>query len=128
LSPNLVFDSERILGISKSSVSYNKNDCWIPAFPYSNEVNLKKMNKDEVKEIQNTQFDGMDPNLVSLYCDYHDVCKPYFERLAYDDEYRKVLEDFHDETCPVILSSGDYEYVTMVLQDRQEAFKRVLSF
>jgi len=69
LSPNLVFDSERILGISKSSVSYNKNDCWIPAFPYSNEVNLKKMNKDEVKEIQNTQFDGMDPNLVSLYCD-----------------------------------------------------------
>ena len=44
----------------------------------------------EIKLIQDHDFFGLDPNLCSLYFDHQDICKPYFERLAYDDEYRKI--------------------------------------
>lgn len=127
--PNVVFDSERILGIDHKDVfTYKKGQCWKPLFSYDEDVDFSKLEDDEAQQIQDKQFDGLDPNLVALYCDHTDICKPFFERLAYDDEYRKILEEFNDETCPLILSGCDYDYVTMVLKDRQEAFKRVLSF
>ena len=58
LAPNLVFDSERILGICRSSNDYIEGTCWTPAFPYSEEVNFRKKNKDEVRKIQEEQFDS----------------------------------------------------------------------
>lgn len=127
--PNVVFDSEKILGIeSKNALSYTPGSCWKPSFPYESSLDFHKKKDCEVLELQRTEFDGMDPNLLSLYCDYQKVCQPFMERLAYGDEYRKILEQFNDEACPLILSTKDLEYINMAIQDRQKVFKRILKF
>lgn len=129
LSPNVVFDSERILGIDhKDVMSYTPNSCWRPLFPYDNTLNLHELEPEKAQRVQDKDFDGLDPNLLSLYCDHEDVCKPYLERLAYGDEYKKILEQFNGNSCPIVLSSSDLDYITMVLKDRQKAFIRVLTY
>jgi len=47
--------------------------------------------------------------------------------VAYDDSYRKILEDFKDNNSPVILSDNDIEYVTNVLKSQQKEFQKVIS-
>lgn len=126
--PNVVFDSERILGIDhKDVLTYKKGELWIPLFPYDDNVDFLNMKENEIEQVQK-DFCGLDPNLMSLYSDYPTICKPLLDRLAYDDEYRKILEEFNAEDCPIVLSNGDLDYINMVLKDRQEAFKRILSF
>lgn len=128
-SPNVVFDSEKILGIeSKSGLSYTPGSCWKPSFPYDSGLDFHNMEEEQVAKIQKEEYEGMDPNLLALYCDHQKVCQPFMERLAYDDEYRKILEQFNDVACPIILSESDLEYINMVIKDRQKAFKRILKF
>lgn len=128
-APNVVFDSERIFGIDhKNVLNYKKGQVWKTLFPYNPEVDFSKMTDDKAQQIQDKDFSGVDPNLFSLYCNYPEICQPFLERLAYDDEYRKILEEFNDEACPLLLTSDDLDYVTMVIKDRQEAFKKVLNF
>ncbi len=128
-APNVVFDSERILGIDhKDVLNYKKGSVWKPLFPYDTSVDFSEMSDEKAQKIQDKDFDGVDPNLFSLYCDYPKICQPFLERLAYGDEYRKVLEEFNDSTCPLILTPQDLDYITMVIKDRQKAFERVLKF
>lgn len=128
-APNVVFDSERIFGIDhKDVLTYKAGQVWKPLFPYDVDVDFSNMTDEKAQQIQDNDFSGVDPNLFSLYCDYPKICHPFLERLAYDDEYRKVLEEFNDEACPLLLTEHDLEYVNMVIKDRQEAFKRVLKF
>lgn len=127
--PNVVFDSERILGIDhKDVLSYSPGSCWKPLFPYDSSLDFHNMEEEQVAKIQKEEYEGMDPNLLALYCDHQKVCQPFMERLAYDDEYRKILEQFNDAACPITLSESDLEYVNMVIKDRQKAFKRILKF
>lgn len=127
--PNVVFDNERILGIDhKDVLTYNPENCWKPLFPYSSDLDFSQLTDEEANQIRDEKFDGLDPNLCSLYMDYPELCTPYFERLAYDDEYRKILEEFRGDASPVILSDSDYEYVTNALEHQREVFKRILKF
>lgn len=123
--PNVVYDSERSLGIDHKNVrTYNHDQCWYPEFPYTEE--LRFSNGLEAKIISQKEFDGVDPNLLSVFIDYHDFCQPYFERLAYDDEYRKILEDFTAPTSPIQLEDKEVEYFRGIMEDRQTEFQKVL--
>ena len=73
-------------------------------------------------------YDGYDPNLLSLYMEYPKICKPIFERLAYDDEYRRILERFDGKTTQIALAHDEMEYVTNVLKDKQKVFERILHY
>lgn len=127
--PNVVFDSERIFGIDhKDVLNYKKRQVWKPLFPYDTSVDFSEMSDEKAQQVQDKDFMGVDPNLLSLYCDFPKISQPFLERLAYDDEYKKILEEFNDEACPIILDTNDIDYITMVIKDRQDAFKRVLSF
>lgn len=127
LSPDVVFDSERILGVDHKNVkTFNPNECWAPLFPYSSSVDFRGLTPEQIETIKNKDFDGLDPNLCSLYLDHPEICTPYFERLAYDDEYRKILEEFTTPSSPIMLSDSDTEYVTNVLESRRNEFKKIL--
>lgn len=127
--PNVVYDNERILGVDHKDVfAYDKENCWIPELPYSNDLRFGKNNIEQANNTKRKTFDGLDPNLASLYMNHQEVCEPYFERLAYDDEYRKILEDFTKESSPVILSSNDVEYVTSVLQNQQKELRKIITY
>ena len=107
-------------------MKFNSEECWFPNFPYSED--LLFINGEEAKEVSDNVFDGLDPNLVSLYIDYPEICKPFFERLAYDSEYRKILEEFMSKPCPVWLNDNQFEYVDNVLKERQKVFQKVLKY
>lgn len=127
-SPNVVFDSERILGVDHQNVkNYNPDDCWKPLFPYSSELNFENMEESKIKKIRDKEFDGLDPNLCSLYFEYPEICQPYFERLVYDDEYRKILEECENSSDPIYVDNNEIEYVTNVLENQRKVFKRILT-
>ena len=60
--------------------------------------------------------------------EYPEICTPIFERLAYDDEYRRILERFDGKTTQIALSQDEMEYVTMVLKDKQKVFEKILHY
>lgn len=126
--PNVIYDSERILGIDHKNVkSYNEENCWRPLFPYSSDLDFSNYTDEEALEVKNKDFEGMDPNLCSLYFGYQKECQPYFERLAYDDEYKKILEEFKENNSPVYLEPEEYEYVTNILENQRKEFKKILT-
>ena len=125
-TPNLVYDSERCMGVDhKNGLKYNKEYCWNPNFPYSDELFFE--NGEIAAEVSKKKYDGYDPNLLCLYLQYQDICEPYLERLAYDDEYRKILETFKNKPDQVVLAANEYEYFQEILKDRQEVIKRILT-
>ena len=50
------------------------------------------ISKEAAKKDSLENFEGLDHNLLSLYINNPNICKPILERLAYDDEYRKILK------------------------------------
>lgn len=129
LKPDIVYDSERILGVDHKNVrKFTNNECWTPLFPYDTETDFRHITQEEAKSIQENDYFGLDPNLCSLYFEHQKLCQPYFERLAYDDEYRKILEEFTNNSCSITLGNSDIEYVSNVLEHRQEEFKKILKF
>ena len=81
----------------------------------------------EALEYQNI-CDGLDPNLLELYLAYPDICRPIFERLAYDSEYRRILERFEGDTSQLSLSSKSEERIINVFEDKQKVLKRILTY
>jgi len=129
LEPDVVFDSERILGVDHKNVrKFSEGECWAPLFPYTEDQNFKDLTPEERKKIQDRDYFGLDPNLCSLYLDHTETCKPYFERLAYDDEYRKILEEFTKNSSAIVLGNSDLEYVENVLENRRKEFQKILKF
>lgn len=127
LNPSILYDNERILGVDhKDVLSYNHQEVWRPLFPYTSDLVFKSAK--EAKSFSKKVYDGLDPNLMALYMDYEKLCKPYFERLAYDDEYRKILENFTHSNSPMILTPQEIEYIQMILEERREAFSRILKY
>ncbi len=122
---NCVYDSERSLGVDHKNIKkFTPNQCWFPTFPYNNDLLFE--NGFQAKIISEKDYDGYDPNLLSLFLEYPDICKPYFERLAYDDEYKKILEEFTCSASPVLLKPKEIDYVNAVLTSRKKEFQKIL--
>lgn len=119
----MVYDSERILGVQRNDLTYSPNKVWCPSLPFSQETAFTS--QAQALECQQ-QWDGLDPNLLALYLEYPNICKPLFERLAFDDEYRRILERFRNNAGPIILTDKSLEMVTATLRDKQKVFRRIV--
>lgn len=127
LTPTKIYDNERILGTDHRNVfTYQTNQVWCPLFPFSQDT-LFGTQEDALK-YQENNCDGLDPNLLELYMAYPDICKPIFERLAYDSEYRRILERFKGNNMQISLSDRAEERITGVLKDKQKVLKRILDY
>lgn len=125
-TPTKVYDNERILGTDHKNVfTYHKGQVWCPLFPFSKETLFETQN--DALEYQES-CDGLDPNLFALYLTYPEICTPIFERLAYDSEYRKILEHFESDTSQIHLSEKSEERIIQVFEDKQEVLKRILKY
>ena len=125
-APERMYDNERILGTDHHNVfTYHEGQVWRPLFPYS----LDTLFKDQ-EEAQMCQeiYDGLDPNLVELYSAHQKVCQPIFERLAYDSEYRRILERFKGGASQIALSDATEERIIKIFEDKQKVFKRILTY
>lgn len=123
-SPSKVYDNERILGVDhKNVLLYNSNQVWSPIWPYKTELLFE--NQEQALEIQNSLYDGMDPNLVELFINYPES-ENLIDRLANDDEYKKILEEFARPNSQVSLQPNTREYFENVMSERKETFKKVL--
>ena len=123
LEPSIVYDNERILGIDhKHQFVHEKGDVWAPLFPYNSELLFES--QDKAREYQEL-YDGYDPNLYEILYDFPELI-PIAERLAYDDEYKRILEKFHGSLMPVMLDESEYERIVDTIEERREVFQRVL--
>ncbi len=120
-----VYDNERILGTNHNSSSYHPNAIWCPSLPYSENLAFASPEEAEAKA---QEYDGFDPNLLSLFIDYTDICLPLFERLAYDDEYRKILEIFANSNSQIILTSKEREDISQIFEDKRKTFQKILKY
>lgn len=126
LTPTKVYDNERILGTDHRNVyTYHTGQVWCPLFPYSKDT-LFETQKDAL-EYQDV-CDGLDPNLFELYLAHPEICKPIFERLAYDDEYKGILEKFKGNTSQISLSDEKEEEIKHLFEDKREILKRILTY
>ena len=127
LRPTKVYDNERILGVDHKNVfAYKKGLIWAPLLSYDEDT--KFASEEDALKVSQKYYSGLDPNLLSVYMEYPEICTPIFERLAYDDEYRRILERFDGKTTQIALSTDEMEYVTMVLKDKQKVFSDILHY
>ncbi len=126
LFPTCVYDSERCLCLgNKKPTQYNNQDYWFPSLPY--DASTLYPNAIAAGEYSEEYCEGLDPNLLALYWSYPDICTPLFERLAYDDEYRKILEEFASKPAPIVLARKEIESLEDFLGSRQQVMKRILT-
>lgn len=126
VSPTKVYDNERILGTDHKNVfTYHEGQVWSPLFPYSLDTLFQDQN--QALEYQKI-YDGLDPNLFELYSAYPNICKPIFERLAYESEYKGILERFKGSTSQISLSDKSEERIVKLFEDKQKVLKRILTY
>lgn len=112
-----VFDSEKSLGVTKGAHGYEITDdsiVWQSALPYSSIVDSEGL-------------DGIDPNIVGIYLDNMTSITPFMERLAYGDEYLKVIENFTQNNSRVLLDPVTKEHLLRVFLRKQNELKRLLA-
>lgn len=117
IRPATFFDCEKSLGIVKTPAGYRLTDDsldWQAACPYSTE------DKEWVG------FD-VDPRMLQLYLEYPEYAKPLIERLAYDDEYRKVIEMFEQPNGKIVMDPALKKHLLAIFLGRQNEFKRLLT-
>lgn len=124
IRPSKVYDNERLFGYDHNNVNlYKKGMIWTPLFPYNKDLLFQ--NQEEAIKAYN-DYDNLDPNLTELYLNYNKEAKPFIEKMAKDDEYKKELENFSYSNSPIHLSSKEIETIETVIQDRQKEFQKVL--
>lgn len=120
-----VYDNERILGLDHRNISlYHPNMAWNPLFPYENDLLFST--EAEARKVSDEVYEGLDPNLAELYMNFPEETKPYLERLAYDDEYRKIFEHFSKDTSQIHLMPQAQEHFENILEERRREFQKVL--
>lgn len=123
-SPSKVYDNERILGVDhKNVLLHTPNTIWTPIWPYKPELLFESQKQAE--DVQNSLYAGLDPNLAELFLNYPES-ESLIDRLARDDEYRKVLEEFSQPNSQISLMPKTVEYFEGVMGERREVFKKVL--
>lgn len=126
-TPTKIYDNERILGTDHRNVfTYHTGQVWCPLFPFSQDTLFQT--QEQALKYQENNCDGLDPNLLELYMTYPNICKPIFERLAYDSEYRRILERFKGGNMQISLSDKSEERITNVLKDKQKVLKKILTY
>lgn len=126
LMPSVAYDNERIFGTDHKFVhTYEAGQVWCPLFPY--DESLLFHTQDEAQRCAE-EFDGMDPNLLNLYLDHYETCKPIFERLAESDEYRDILADFTNGNSQIILSDEEYDRIVGIVEDKKKTFQKILKY
>lgn len=126
MTPTPVYDSERILGTDHRDVfTYQQGQVWCPLFPFKEGTRF--ISQEQGLQIQKEDYYGMDPNLFELFIEYEKICKPLFERLAYESEYKKILERFTGNTSQIILSKNSIDRLEKIFEDKQKSLKRILS-
>ena len=125
-SPTKIYDNERIFGTDHKNVhTYHKGQVWCPLFPYNSETYFET--QEEAKAMSDI-YDGLDPNLFELFSNHEKICRPIFERLAYESEYLKILERFENENSQIHLNKKEEERVIGIMQDKQKVLKRILKY
>ncbi|MBQ6841151.1 MAG: hypothetical protein IJO63_03460 [Bacilli bacterium] len=117
IRPATFFDCEKSLGIVKTPSGYILDDSsldWEAACPYS-------LDDEGYVGI------GVDPRMLQLYIEYPEYAKPLMERLAYDDEYRKVIEMFDHTNGRICMDPNVKKHLMAIFLGRQEEFKRLLT-
>lgn len=113
-----VFDSERSLGIKKTANGYemiNDSPEWESALPYSSETD-------------NEIIDGMNSGVMELYMDEPEIVTPLMSRLAYGDDFEKLIKDsFSHSNDKVCLSKDEKDFLLHNFFERQNGLRRVLS-
>ena len=123
--PSKVYDSERIFGIDhKNEFVHTKGDVWAPIFPFNDELLFES--QEQAQEISMI-YEGVDPNLFELITTYPKT-RAIAERLAYDDEYRGILEQFSGNAKPVTLTEQEMDRISDTIEERREVFKKTLRF
>lgn len=127
LTPTKTYDNERILGTDHRNVfTYRSGQVWCPLFPFSEETLFDSQS--EALKCQETYYEGMDPNLFELYMAYPDICKPIFERLVYESEYKRILERFKGDNSQIVLTDKSKNRIIEVLEDKQKVLKKILTY
>jgi hypothetical protein len=127
LTPTPVYDNEKILGIDHKNVqSFKPGMIWRPLFPFSSELFFETDQK--AKKISDDEYDGLDPNLIELYISFPKESKALIERLAYDNEYKSVLEKYLKRNQEICLQTKTLEYIESVLEERRKVFQKVLNY
>lgn len=126
LTSSKIYDSERSLGTDHKNIfTYYPGQVWSPLFPYNHNTLFESQEK--ALKTQEA-YDDLDPNLFELYINHQEVCEPIFERLAYDSEYRKILERFKSDTSQIKLSDKSEERIVQIFQDKQKVLQRILEY
>jgi hypothetical protein len=130
--PSKVYDNERILGVDhKDMFIYEPGMIWCPIFPYKNDLFFGENSNDpttqeQARLVSEIDYEGLDPNLAELYMNHSKEARPYIDRLANDDEYRKILEMFSRKNSQIILPNDKRAYFENVMRERKKEFKKVL--
>lgn len=110
-----IFDNEKSLGLKKTAKGYNLSDdslTWESAMPYS-------LNEDE-------EIDGLNASILCLLMDHEKYARPLIERLAYESEYKKVIEHFSIPNSQVFMDEQTKKHLLALFLGKQEELKRVL--
>ena len=112
-----LYDNEKSLGIVKTPQGYQLQDSsleWQSACPYSTD------DKD---------YEGLDvdPRMLQLLIEHPDLARPLIERLAYDDEYRKIIEMFEHTNGRMMIDPALKQHLVAIFLGRQNEFKRLLT-
>ena len=125
LSPTVMYDSERSLGADhKKPLSYTPGEVWMPLFPYSPDLLFNNMQEGQAKK---DECYGLDPNLVEVALNYDKEVIPMLERLAYDDEYRKVLEQYNTSHSQIRIKPETNDFLVNLFEDKRKEVKKVLT-
>jgi hypothetical protein len=125
LKPSKVYDNERIFNIDHNNVFLNnKESIWTPLFPYNEHLQFQTIAN--ATQVSKEEYEGFDPNLLELYMGLYDESKKYIDRLAYDDIYRKILENYSNTNSPIFLEPSERKKIECVIKKRQKAFKQII--
>lgn len=125
LTPAIVYDNERSLGADhKKPLSYKNGEPWMTLFPFSRDTLYNSLTEaQKAKE----NYEGMDPNIVELTLNYEKETLPLLERLAYDNEYQKVLEQHLTNKSQIRIKDSTYNFLTNMFEDKRKEIKKVLT-
>lgn len=125
LTPTVVYDNERSLGADhKKPLSYTAGEPWLTLFPFNGDMAYSSLKQAQsIKE----DYNGMDPNIVELALNYEKESIPLLERLAYDNEYQKVLEQHLTNTSQIRIKDSTCDFLTNMFEDKRKEIKKVLT-
>lgn len=110
-----IFDNEKSLGLKKTAGGYALSDDsleWQSAMPYS--------------LVEDAEVDGLNANILGLLIDHEKEARPMMERLAYESEYRKVIERFSMPNSQVSMDDATRNHLISLFLGKQDELKRVL--